>query len=384
MREIIILGDIEMGGGTLTDDFIADKSLTKLINNYARKKHPVELILNGDTFDFLKCPLIENNVKSYPRHITAQISLAKLNLIYDAHTGVFEALKKFVRKKSNVLNFIIGNHDHDLFFKEVQKEIKKKLASRKNVTFKLFYKKHGIYCEHGQQYDFLNRINKKKPLINYKGKKILNIPWLSIGIISNFLTLKEEHPFLERIFPRPLLFTRHKDVIKKLSWRSVDFMFKSMIYYPIRYFGDSTYLMPRALMRELYRRFRKVHWDVDSIVAIFKRKRRRLMKKHKVHVLGHVHQNYFEEKSGWVLIHPDTWRDEYKLDSASGLLTPKIKKYVKINVEDNTINYNLIEWPMARKAFKFEEVVADEKKYVELAAKLENYKLTIFTEQNKE
>ena len=70
-KEIIILGDIEMGGGTLTDDFISDNTLTKLIYSLCNKNAPVDLVLNGDTFDFLKCPYIVNNAASYPRHITS-------------------------------------------------------------------------------------------------------------------------------------------------------------------------------------------------------------------------------------------------------------------------------------------------------------------------
>ena len=99
-KEVIIIGDIEMGGGTLTDDFISDQTLSRLIYSLCNKNVPVDLVLNGDTFDFLKCPYIENQVASYPRHITAEISLAKLRLIYNAHTPVFEALKRFVAEKS--------------------------------------------------------------------------------------------------------------------------------------------------------------------------------------------------------------------------------------------------------------------------------------------
>ena len=50
------MGDIEMGAGNLTDDFISDKSLSNVILEQSRKDHPVALVLNGDTFDFLKCP----------------------------------------------------------------------------------------------------------------------------------------------------------------------------------------------------------------------------------------------------------------------------------------------------------------------------------------
>ena len=51
-KEIIILGDIEMGGGTLTDDFISDKTLAKLIYSLCNKNVPVDLVLNGDIFAF--------------------------------------------------------------------------------------------------------------------------------------------------------------------------------------------------------------------------------------------------------------------------------------------------------------------------------------------
>src|SRR3989344_8383389 len=190
-REIIVLGDIEMGGGTLTDDFVADESLARLIKLYSRKAHPVELILNGDTFDFLKCPYIDaDGRRSYPRYITAQVSLKKLQDIHLAHRRGFEALQFFLKNEKNKVTFIIGNHDHDLFFKEVQKELKKMITAKKNVSFGLYYRNYGLYAEHGQQYDFLNKINKNKPFITYRRQKILNIPWVALGIISNFLSRK--------------------------------------------------------------------------------------------------------------------------------------------------------------------------------------------------
>ena len=375
-REIIILGDIEMGGGTLTDDFIADQSLAQLIKSQARKKHPVELILNGDTFDFLKCPYIdEENRRSYPRHITRSISLKKLQDIHRAHQQVFAALKYFLSKKENQITFVIGNHDHDLFFKEVQTELGRLISAQKNISFGLNYQKYGLYAEHGQQYDFLNKINKHKPWVSYRGEKILNVPWIALGIISNFLTLKEEHPFLERIFPRPLLFSHHQVVVKKLSWRSVQYVLKSLFYYPFRYINDPTYFMPRVILRELYRRFKKVHWDVDSIVSVFKKKRKRLMKKNYLHVLGHVHQHYLEESKGdWILLHSDTWRDEYTLDKQSKMVVPKIKKYVDIVINNNQISsWELKKWPLKQKSYPFSALIKNELGYLKKAAEAEQY-----------
>ena len=375
-KEIIILGDIEMGGGTLTDDFISDRTLSELIRFLTRKKHPVDLVLNGDTLDFLKCPYIKNGKKKYTRHVTAEISRTKLKLIYNAHQQVFDALKNFVQKKKNHLYFIIGNHDQDLFFKSVRYELRKILQAKSNVSFTLKYQKHQVYVEHGQQYDLFNKVNQKHLFLQYKGNPILNIPWTSFGIISNFLTLKEEHPFLERIKPHPVLFKYHESILKKLKMKSVDYVLKSIFYFPIRYYFDPTYAFPRMLFGELYYRFKNRNFDVDQIVDLFKRKNRRIIRQNKLYVLGHIHENYLEEREGWAIIHPDTWRDEYIMDNKTKELSSKPKKYVKVIVnKDNEIYWNIEECPRKRSTLLFSDVTKEEKKFLKLAAKEEGFKL---------
>ncbi len=377
-REVVVLGDIELGGGTLTDDFIADKSIAKLFRTLARRKKPVDLILNGDTIDFLKCPYIKDGKRSYPRHITSEVSLSKLELVYNAHKPFFDGLQTFVKHKKNRVYFIIGNHDHDLFFRSVQRQIKKYLKARRNVFFRMFYRLDGIYVEHGQQYDFINKINKRRPFIIYKGRKILNIPWVSFGIISKALYIKEKHPFLERILPRPDLLKHHKSLIKLISRKGLIYAFLSFLYYPIRYFYDPTYVLPRELFREMYRRYKDVHWDVDNIMGTFKRKRKRTIQKNRIHILGHVHERYVEEGAGWTLIHPDTWRDEYDFDAKTRLLHPKVKRYVHIFVkESGELDWKMVNWPHKRKVIKFDDAVKDEMKYIKMAARAEGYGLRL-------
>lgn len=374
-REIIVLGDIELGGGTLTDDFIADKTLSKLILTFARRENPVDLVLNGDTFDFLKCPYIKRNNKLFPRHITAEISHTKLHMIYAAHQKVFEALSIFAQKQKNAIYFIIGNHDQDLFFKEIQNEIKKILNARKNVSFSLHYARDGVYAEHGQQYDFLNKVDPEAPFIHYNRKHILNIPWVAFSVISGFLTMKEEHPFLERIKPIPVLFSYHKPIVKKLTRRSFSYVFKSMFYYPLRYFSDPTYVFPRLILQEIYGRWRKVHFEVDQIVDVFKSKNKNALAHYKVYVLGHIHEKYLEEKEGWAIIHPDTWRDEYILDKRTKWLIPKKKNYLHITLNRKDLRWKIVEIKPRRKGFRFYDVVQDELKYIQEAAKEEGYTL---------
>ncbi|MEK6853376.1 MAG: metallophosphoesterase [Nanoarchaeota archaeon] len=378
LKEIIILGDIEMGGGTNTDDFISDKALSRLIYSLCNKNIPVDLVLNGDTFDFLKCPHIIDGKATYPRHITSEISLAKLRLIYRAHTRVFEALKRFAAEKKNRLFFIVGNHDPDLVHPKVQEEIRVLLDSCDNIIFSFYYNEHHVHAEHGHQYDFLNKVNEQRLFLNYKGQRILSIPWIAFGITSKFMYLKEKYPFLERIVPKPAIFSHHKAAAKIIHKKAIEYFLKSMIYYPIRYYYDPTYTFPREFLKEFYRRIKNVHWDVDEIIHVFKRKRRKKMHRNRLYVLGHVHKHYVEEKYGISIIHPDTWRDEYFMDDRTKELMPKTKRYVQVIVHDNyNLQWKLVICPVNRSTFHFDDVVSDEKKHVGLAAAEEGYGLKI-------
>ncbi|MBI4980206.1 hypothetical protein HZC30_01455 [Candidatus Woesearchaeota archaeon] len=375
-REIIVLGDIEMGGGTLTDDFIGDNALSKLLLELNRRPHPLDLILNGDTFDFLKCPYSKGGKLAYTRHITAEVSLSKLDLMYSAHKKVFDALTKFIRLPQHNLFFVFGNHDLDLVFPQVQEKIRKILWAKSNVHFIIRYNADGVYVEHGMQYDYLNKIDFQKVFLKHKGKELLNLSWVSFGLIGKMLPLKEEHPFLERLMDRPRLFTINKFLRKRIAWKVTEYFFKSMVYYPWRYITDPTYAFPRGLFREFLRRMKHTHWEVDTIVSVFKRNKRRSLHKNKIYVLGHVHHHYMEEKEGRVIIHSGSWRDEYDLDKNSHLV-PRVKKYVQVLIGDGRCEYQVISYPLKRSKFKLEDALKNEKKCLKTAAKEEGYDLTL-------
>jgi UDP-2,3-diacylglucosamine pyrophosphatase LpxH len=367
-KEIIVINDIEMGGGTITDDFISDKSLAKLILSLKKRKHPVDLVLNGDTFDFLKCPYIINGNKSYPRHITEEISLNKLNLAYRAHKKVFTALQSFLANKKHHVYFTIGNHDQDLHFKAVQNEIKILLKEKQRVYFGTAYDKHKTYIEHGQEYD-INKI--KTPFCMYKGKKILNMPWVSFSIINTLLKVKEEHPFLQRIQPVPLLFTYHKKIKRKIHFNSIKYFLYSIIYYPLRHYHDPTYHLPKNILREIIKQYRRGTWDIDDIISIYKKKRKQHLHKHKIHIFGHTHRTYIEEQKDFVIINSDAWRDEYILDE-DRKLSAKKKYYIKI-IHASKLSWSIEHYPISRKKLDFDTVVTDEKEFLKKVAKEEGY-----------
>jgi len=362
MKKIIVLGDIEMGAGNGTDDFIADKTLAKLITSLSNQKSTIDLVFNGDTFDFLKSPY-SINPKKYTRYITAEIAQKKLRLVADAHPIVFRALRKFGAKKGKRVVFIRGNHDLEIAFPEVQEKIKEMIG---NVYFPgLVYKEKDVYIEHGQQYDVANYLNPNHLFIKHKGEKILNNTFISFAIIGALIPLKEENPFLERIKPWPIILKVHRPIGKKVNRTIAKYMFKSIFYYPLRYYDDPTHMFPKQLISEFIRRLRHTNWDLADYLPIFKEKKR----PHKIIVLGHIHDSLIEKNKEQIIIRPGTWRDEYLLKS--GKLIPQDKQYVEITV-NHTTQWRVVKIENRRNVLNFYDVVKNEKEYIQLVKEEEN------------
>ncbi len=126
----------------------------------------VELVLNGDIFDFdsvLKLPdepvfqihNLERHKGLYPR---AERSKFKIDVILKDHATFVNALREFVIRGNRVV-FVIGNHDLELHFAEVQKEILRHLNLSEDLRAQVrfvewFYiSNQDTLIEHGNQYD---------------------------------------------------------------------------------------------------------------------------------------------------------------------------------------------------------------------------------------
>jgi UDP-2,3-diacylglucosamine pyrophosphatase LpxH len=126
----------------------------------------VELILNGDIFDFDSCTMQPHEPTFYVTwlerkrglHPQEEKSRFKITTILDAHAVWVRALSDFIRKGNRVI-FTIGNHDLELHFEAVQEAILEALRlnkdQQKNVRFnEWFYISNGdTLIEHGNQYD---------------------------------------------------------------------------------------------------------------------------------------------------------------------------------------------------------------------------------------
>jgi UDP-2,3-diacylglucosamine pyrophosphatase LpxH len=146
----------------------------------------VELILNGDAFDFLA-------IKPYDINgtIDAPTALAKLETIISAHGPFFAALGQFIKTPGRYVTFITGNHDIELCFEEIRSRICKAIGvaydaamndrvdtgEQRGIHFcpTHFYRPlPDVYIEHGNQYDFWNACT--KGLWNEQGQPITRTP----------------------------------------------------------------------------------------------------------------------------------------------------------------------------------------------------------------
>lgn len=131
-----------------------------------RAQGPLELVLNGDVFDFdsvmtlppdgaMKVGWLERS-----RGLVAQEakSLFKMEVILDDHPVFVEGLREVLAAGHRVV-FVIGNHDMELHWPAVQRALLDRLAPAQEVRQRVricdwFYISQGdTLIEHGNQYD---------------------------------------------------------------------------------------------------------------------------------------------------------------------------------------------------------------------------------------
>lgn len=151
-----------------TRQFFYDDVFANFLNHIQEKANgePVELILNGDIFDFdsvmsmpdrpvFRIQWLEKKRGLYPRPERAKF---KIQVILKHHVMWVKALREFVLKGNKAI-FVLGNHDLELHFPDVQNEIMDALGldpeSAQRVRFcEWFYiSNQDTLVEHGNQYD---------------------------------------------------------------------------------------------------------------------------------------------------------------------------------------------------------------------------------------
>lgn len=312
----LVLSDLHLGigkdlpDGTLNtlEEFYFDQKFAEFIKFYTSGDYvdcDVELIMNGDIFNFLQI--------DYKGHfvgvITESMSVNKLNRIIQGHQLFFESLKEF-SALGHKLTYIIGNHDQEMLWprvREVLNEAVGQMVKYKNIVY--FF--DGVHIEHGHMHEAANRMNPKKFFLRKNlPEPILNLPFGSHFFVDCILKLKFIYPHVDKVRP-------FGKALKWVVFNKTSFAIYGL-YKVIWYFVSSIFVNdPRK------------SWSFKTLLKIVRecaifpdlsQSARAILKDDRVHtvVFGHTHvYQYKQWPGGKQYFNTGTWTDLTSLDVQS-------------------------------------------------------------------
>jgi len=336
-RHIFAISDVELGKKDYMDDFSDEISLYNYLNKliHFTKELPITeksiLVLNGDTFDFLKMEYKGH----YPRYITEEVSMWKMRQVYNFYPTFFELLKQFASLQNSEIHFIVGNHDFDLIWPSLQHSLQEKLNSER-VYFGHTIDIGDLHIEHGNYYDIIYNNNREKEIIEYKGKKILNLPFGYYGVTQNLIQLKKEFHKEEKMYPKVLALKKFRNFHIKAKLTVFKYMFKELLLFPIIKFTDPTHRVP---LKNIFNHFYTHGMHVIDEIKMLDNRLRLVIKDHpnqNYFVFGHYHSLQQRKIDGKTCLTLDTWRHEYDLYKG-GKLKAKTELYCQQENDKTTI-----------------------------------------------
>jgi Calcineurin-like phosphoesterase len=192
---IVFLSDCHIGGDPGRDIFESPDELISMLDDVDAHPGPVELVLAGDFFDFLRIAEVPDGQNR-----------ASLTVARPEYRELFERLRRFAARETRRVVYLPGNHDAEMWWNP---EIRSTLEERGLVhEFALSYPAcfasepdRIVYCEHGNQFDPANTFRDyADPLDTPLGDHVVTdlMPRLPGGrTLTPSLHLRE----VDRIFP---------------------------------------------------------------------------------------------------------------------------------------------------------------------------------------
>jgi UDP-2,3-diacylglucosamine pyrophosphatase LpxH len=163
-----------LGGGYKDpgDDHVYDNhQLRNFINEQAQssegQRGEIELIINGDFLEFAQVEPQVYQLGSAKYWCSEEESLLKLRSILNGHEDIFKALKAF-RKLDNKVTMAAGNHDVDLYWPQVQHELRELAGDIAFETGNIWYSRYDgrLLISHGHMLDPANKFERwSNPII---------------------------------------------------------------------------------------------------------------------------------------------------------------------------------------------------------------------------
>jgi len=166
----VILSDLHLGIDTKTNfgKPAISQTLVQFLQELAQeseeRRREVELILNGDIFDFLQIPGIDDETGEELNPIdiyfdsSEATALKRLSYLAKTHAEIFTALANFIQigPPKRRITLIKGDHDVQLYWPTVKSRLRDLLTATGQRSSLLlfageFINREDIYIEHGHQ-----------------------------------------------------------------------------------------------------------------------------------------------------------------------------------------------------------------------------------------
>jgi UDP-2,3-diacylglucosamine pyrophosphatase LpxH len=240
-RVTIVVSDLHMGDGSPGDDFVDDKNqfatfLREQLATPEGADGQIELIINGDFLEFVQVGPEYYRVNSDQYWCTEQESLLKLHKILDGHPEVFKALREF-QEPGNLVTLFAGNHDIDLYWKDIQEAIRAKAGDKINFELgEVWYSRYGgrLQISHGHLIDEIDPANGfqhwDNPKLNPPGSLNARLEMCpgTIFVVRFVNLLEAKYPFADNLHPETaivnVLWREDRWGLKAVAWAFGRFM----------------------------------------------------------------------------------------------------------------------------------------------------------------
>lgn len=342
----LVVSDLHFGTGLSNpngtrnpfEEFYFDDKFAEFLEYYSTAKFKdaeVELILNGDIFNFLQI--------DYKGHfvpvITEAITLDKLERVVDGHPTIFAALKKFASHKGKTITYIAGNHDQGILWPKVQDRLNSILDTKIKYC-QLVYYFDGVHIEHGHMHEAANRMNPKKFFLRKNlPEPILNLPFGSHFFIDYVLKLKETYPHIDKVRP-------FKRMLRWVFFNETRFLFKSL-FKMMGYFVSSLFGAENYKSSWTFKKLLQIILE-SAIFPDLSESAKSILRDERIHtvIFGHSHVYLYRQwGEGKEYFNTGTWTDIVSLDVGSlGKITKLTYVLLTYNGEATRPRGRLKEW----------------------------------------
>ncbi|MFL5381806.1 MAG: hypothetical protein ACJ8GN_04760 [Longimicrobiaceae bacterium] len=244
---VLVVSDLHLAGGRdpitgrfdRTENFFADEAFHRWLKHHrAEAAADALLVLNGDTFDFLRVVAVPSSraemeswseglaglgVQRSADELAARIDrkekryglgtedfkcIWKLGQIEWGHQEFFAALREWLRTGGRLL-VVKGNHDVELHWPLVRRALRMMLGAApagQAGAGALVFCDHAVrlanlYLEHGHRYEKVTRVEGDEPTITVDGVETIRLP--SGSFVNRYLINSAEdiYPFLDNARP---------------------------------------------------------------------------------------------------------------------------------------------------------------------------------------